>query len=320
MTIISCCGISCLYKSKLMEVISDVIKIDNCIENFSKERLNHEKSKLRLMFFMILFASIETANLLGGNVSAYLDDIYDLDVWSTNIYAFTTVCNININLTMLFIIGELKLRIRVVHKIGKTIFVNQQTVKTHLRFVKQMYDFILKVAKEVNNIFNFLLLVQISMSTVFSVFGSYWATSGTFNGKPITYFRIAGAGIWVWSTTVNMAYTVYIYSHFEYEAKKTVQLMEDLEKAVGKSNLPYKQVVKTVNLIEDLERAIGKSNLPYKQVELFSLQVYVEDFKFSLYGCFPLDWTLLHSMVAGVATYLVIFHQFSNMEKNVQSG
>ncbi|KAF5271164.1 hypothetical protein FQR65_LT17689 [Abscondita terminalis] len=74
---------------------------------------------------------------------------------------------------------------------------------------------------------------------------------------------------------------------------------------------------KTVQLMEDLETAVGKSNLPYKQVELFSLQVYVENFKFSVFGYFPLDWTLLHSMVAGVATYLVIFHQFSNMEKNV---
>ncbi|KAF5272892.1 hypothetical protein FQA39_LY07658 [Lamprigera yunnana] len=74
---------------------------------------------------------------------------------------------------------------------------------------------------------------------------------------------------------------------------------------------------KTVQLMEDLEKAVGKSNFGYKQIELFSLQVYVEDFKFSVFGCFPLDWTLLHSMAAGIATYLVIFHQFSNMEKNL---
>ncbi|KAF5274471.1 hypothetical protein FQR65_LT16985 [Abscondita terminalis] len=67
--------------------------------------------------------------------------------------------------------------------------------------------------------------------------------------------------------------------------------------------------------MEDLEKATNKANLSYKQVELFSLQVYVEDYKFSVFGCFPLDWTLLHSMVAVVATYLVIFHQFSNIEK-----
>ncbi|KAF5272606.1 hypothetical protein FQR65_LT17324 [Abscondita terminalis] len=52
----------------------------------------------------------------------------------------------------------------------------------------------------------------------------------------------------------------------------------------------------TVQLMEDLERTAIKSNLPYKQVELFSLQVYVEDFKFSVFGSFPLDWTLLHTV------------------------
>ncbi|KAF5279263.1 hypothetical protein FQR65_LT15448 [Abscondita terminalis] len=97
-----------------------------------------------------------------------------------------------------------------------------------------------------------------------------------------------------WAVTITAEFCIWISQLIciKYQAKRTVQLMEDLEKAVGKSNLPY------------------------KQVELFSLQVYVEDFKFSLFGCFPLDWTLLHSMAAGVATYLVIFHQFSNIERN----
>ncbi|KAF5272890.1 hypothetical protein FQA39_LY07656 [Lamprigera yunnana] len=79
----------------------------------------------------------------------------------------------------------------------------------------------------------------------------------------------------------------------------------------------YNYVKKTVHLMEDLETAVGQYNLAYKQIDLFALQVYVEDFKFSVFGCFPLDWTLLHSMAAGIATYLVIFYQFSNMEKNI---
>ncbi|KAK4883273.1 hypothetical protein RN001_006592 [Aquatica leii] len=115
------------------------------------------------------------------------------------------------------------------------------------------------------------------------------------NGRQNTFGAYVGAAYWICVDIMGLVMVLYHFVTFKNEARKTVRLMEDLE------------------------RAVGKSNLPYKQVELFSLQVYVEDFKFSIYGCFPLDWTLLHSMVAGVATYLVIFHQFSNMEKNAQS-
>ncbi|KAF5305364.1 hypothetical protein FQR65_LT18704 [Abscondita terminalis] len=76
-------------------------------------------------------------------------------------------------------------------------------------------------------------------------------------------------------------------------------------------------VKKVVDLVEELENTVGQSNLPYKQVELLSLQVYVEDFKFAIFGCIPLDWTLFHSMLAGVASYLVILHQLNTMENMI---
>ncbi|KAF5286009.1 hypothetical protein FQR65_LT13006 [Abscondita terminalis] len=53
---------------------------------------------------------------------------------------------------------------------------------------------------------------------------------------------------------------------------------------------------KTAQLIEDLENSLGRSKLSYKQVELFALQIYTEDFKFIVFRSFPLDWTLLHSL------------------------
>ncbi|KAB0796465.1 hypothetical protein PPYR_10526 [Photinus pyralis] len=76
----------------------------------------------------------------------------------------------------------------------------------------------------------------------------------------------------------------------------------------------YEEAKKTVHIVEDLKRLISVRNSECLQVELLSIQVYTNDFKFSIYGCFLLDWRLLHSMASSIATYLVIFHQFHMME------
>ncbi|XP_031347649.1 uncharacterized protein LOC116174012 [Photinus pyralis] len=73
---------------------------------------------------------------------------------------------------------------------------------------------------------------------------------------------------------------------------------------------------KTVEIMEHLEGFMDKLYVQHLQVQLFSLQVYVNDFKFDIFGCFPLDWTLLRSMASGITTYWIIFHQFSHMEKH----
>ncbi|KAF5302620.1 hypothetical protein FQR65_LT19102 [Abscondita terminalis] len=149
-----------------------------------------------------------------------------------------------------------------------------------------------ELGKAVNVVLNIFVCYKLSVCWIFIVIAFFWMSANTYGGQAMSIGVYVSVLIWICANVSDVLTVVYHFVAFNEEAKKTVQLMEDLEKAVGKSNLPY------------------------KQVELFSLQVYVEDFKFSVFGCFPLDWTLLHSMVAGVATYLVIFHQFSNMEKN----
>ncbi|KAF5282786.1 hypothetical protein FQR65_LT02783 [Abscondita terminalis] len=46
-------------------------------------------------------------------------------------------------------------------------------------------------------------------------------------------------------------------------------------------------------------------------IEIYSLQMYHNRLKFYVCGLFPLDYTLLHTIVAGVTTYLVILVQFN---------
>ncbi|KAL3271537.1 hypothetical protein HHI36_022014 [Cryptolaemus montrouzieri] len=66
--------------------------------------------------------------------------------------------------------------------------------------------------------------------------------------------------------------------------------------------------------IQKLQVQFGRHNLPYKSAELFLLKSKINEPKSSVCGFFPLDWTLVYSMVAGITTYLVYLVQFREME------
>ncbi|KAB0801638.1 hypothetical protein PPYR_03824 [Photinus pyralis] len=76
------------------------------------------------------------------------------------------------------------------------------------------------------------------------------------------------------------------------------------------------QAKRTLYLIEDLEQKTSKLSFNYMQVELISLQVFLQDLRFSVLGCLPMDWTLMRIMLAATASYLVILYQFSNEKVN----
>ncbi|XP_044764131.1 uncharacterized protein LOC123320771 isoform X2 [Coccinella septempunctata] len=69
---------------------------------------------------------------------------------------------------------------------------------------------------------------------------------------------------------------------------------------------------KAVEAIHDIQLRIGRKNLPYKSMELFLLNSKLNDLK--VCGFFPLDWTLIYSMVAGISTYIVYLIQFREVE------
>ncbi|XP_044763766.1 gustatory receptor for bitter taste 66a-like isoform X4 [Coccinella septempunctata] len=75
-----------------------------------------------------------------------------------------------------------------------------------------------------------------------------------------------------------------------------------------------------VENIYDIQTRIGRKNLPYKSMELFLLKSKLNELKFSVCGFFPLDWTLIYSMVAGITTYLVYLIQFREMEQSRSSS
>ncbi|KAF5272894.1 hypothetical protein FQA39_LY07660 [Lamprigera yunnana] len=212
------------------------------------------------------------------------------------IQILTTLLSNNRFILLAIIILELKKRFNRLNKFVKRLILERRirTTKIKIKEVKNLRTLMFNIIFQMRFALEMELLCKIIGSSMLSVFQFYqlsktFSLTAFWNDLPSYIFPIA----WAVTIMIEVCILLGLLTNIELKAKKTVQLMEDLEKAVGKSNLAY------------------------KQIELFSLQVYVEDFKFSVFGCFPLDWTLLHSMAAGIATYLVIFHQFSNMEKNV---
>ncbi|KAF5282384.1 hypothetical protein FQR65_LT14320 [Abscondita terminalis] len=150
-----------------------------------------------------------------------------------------------------------------------------------------------QLGKEINVVFNSFVLYKFFVCCFFAVVSLFWATSTTSDQKPKGIEMLVIMLYWLFVNIVDVIGVLNYFTTLEKEVKKVV------------------------DVVEELENTVGQSNLPYKQVELLSLQVYVEDFKFAIFGCIPLDWALFHSMLAGVASYLVILHQLNTMENMI---
>ncbi|KAK9874184.1 hypothetical protein WA026_002537 [Henosepilachna vigintioctopunctata] len=66
--------------------------------------------------------------------------------------------------------------------------------------------------------------------------------------------------------------------------------------------------------IQIIQHNVRQERIPYKSMELFLLNTKINDRKFSVAGCFYLDWNLIYCIVSGVSTYLVYLIQFREME------
>ncbi|XP_045468145.1 gustatory receptor 68a-like [Harmonia axyridis] len=75
----------------------------------------------------------------------------------------------------------------------------------------------------------------------------------------------------------------------------------------------------TVEVINDKQRKLGRNNLPYKSMELFLLNSKLNHLDVSVGGFFPLNWTLIYSMVSCISTYLVYLIQFREVEMQKKS-
>ncbi|KAF5300139.1 hypothetical protein FQR65_LT09230 [Abscondita terminalis] len=267
------------YESLETTAIND---IDHTFATLTAQRADYKKSRKIILTFVLVKYFTTLMSIL-GDVLINLELIYGTFMYQISAFLNANRCCLNSIMLL-----NIKDKMKIMHHFLRNfdLLQEKQTIVIQLKKVLKLHTIIIEVALRIQKIFKMEMLLRILTCFFYSTFSLY-----DYDYDDVLSFVIGQ--LWAITYIAEFVVLVYSYSSVETTAKKTVQLMEDLE------------------------RAVGKSNLPYKQVELFSLQVYVEDFKFSVFGCFPLDWTLLHSMVAGVATYLVIFHQFSNMEKKV---
>ncbi|KAK6643893.1 hypothetical protein RUM43_000158 [Polyplax serrata] len=77
------------------------------------------------------------------------------------------------------------------------------------------------------------------------------------------------------------------------------------------SDLSTKEAEKTANYLHEL--FIESDDVELKEeIEIFSLQLLHRKVEFNACGFFKLDFSLLHSMVGAVTTYIIILMQFQD--------
>ncbi|KAF5282382.1 hypothetical protein FQR65_LT14318 [Abscondita terminalis] len=115
---------------------------------------------------------------------------------------------------MLFIVAELRLRLCKLYNVGCKPSFTQLDPKMGLKFLKHTYNEIWVVVTELNSIFAFSLLIEISSNAIFTIFGCFWAINGTYNGRATNYYRYAGDSMWIPFTVIHVVVIVYFCTAF----------------------------------------------------------------------------------------------------------
>ncbi|KAF5275231.1 hypothetical protein FQR65_LT04265 [Abscondita terminalis] len=95
--------------------------------------------------------------------------------------------------------------------------------------------------------------------------------------------------IWITGNAINFCWIINPWTTLCKKAKKTATIIHDIWNKYASAN--------------DVDANVN-------HLQLISLQILNTELKFTAYGFFPLDWTLLHAIVSAVATYVVILIQF----------
>ncbi|XP_045467819.1 gustatory receptor 68a-like [Harmonia axyridis] len=159
--------------------------------------------------------------------------------------------------------------------------------------IVKLFDGFHNTIEECHRIFSYTILIDISHQFTSILFSFFWAI---INGESLSSIR----GVlfffvncsWVFCFIYRIMCFVVTFASVEQESKLAVEN------------------------IYDIQTRIGRKNLPYKSMELFLLKSKLNELKFSVCGFFPLDWSLIYSMVAGITTYLVYLIQFREMEQD----
>ncbi|KAF5286015.1 hypothetical protein FQR65_LT13012 [Abscondita terminalis] len=215
---------------------------------------------------------LETLIALLDGIAVTLGSLQNLEFSKCSyLFYIAEFLNGNVLCFLLCFLNEIKKRIQLIHSVIE----NSHQFRIPLLFLVPVFKIFVKLkdlARETNVVFSVFVCYKLFVCWTFTLIAVFWISSDRYSGQAMTMGLYVTTVFWVFANTTDIIVILYHFVVLENEAKKTVEIMVDLE------------------------RAVGKFNLPFKLVELFSLQVYVEDFKLSVFGCVLLDWTLLHSV------------------------
>lgn len=175
---------------------------------------------------------------------------------------------------------------------------NNDSHSTKVIFLRDIQDSLCGTSETLNSAYSFLLLytsaktfICLTHSLYFILLRLFMSDSNTCgDGSPYSYY------MWFLHYAIKLVWLVFYSSSAIQQANRTAVLVHKL---ITKTRDP--------GLREELR--------------LFSLQLLHRKVKFTACGFFPLDFTLLYSIVGAVTTYLVILIQFQlSLPKADQNG
>ncbi|XP_043283779.1 gustatory receptor 68a-like [Venturia canescens] len=165
------------------------------------------------------------------------------------------------------------------------VLVTSDVCAEQLRFISEIHYHMCTVGKQINRIFDWSVIINVMVAFVILSANMYYI-----------FYEVQRPG----ETDIPQ-----IISYIQWELFHSVPLII----VVIVSNLTSHQSIVTGKLIHEIRVENTDSDL-YQAVKSFSLQLHHQRLEFTAGGFFPINSTLLQTMIGKITTYLVILIQF----------
>ncbi|KAJ9599119.1 hypothetical protein L9F63_010387, partial [Diploptera punctata] len=189
-----------------------------------------------------------------------------------------------IMLKQLFVEINFKLKLICYHKIMRAHDLRTQMSVLNVRSLAGLHENLCSVIKMINYVYSVPLLLSIILVLFYLIFCVFMFISKVFNNENFKCIPI------------------HVYVIFFYFLSKAIIIIYYCKICSSKAN-------RTGVLVHQVLRFTINEKIR-EELELFSLQLLHQKVQFTACGFFPLDFTLLYSVVGAVTTYLVILLQF----------
>ncbi|KAK5646029.1 hypothetical protein RI129_004493 [Pyrocoelia pectoralis] len=240
---------------------------------------------------LIMFVVITFGYIFSNKVIEMFERVDDIDREFKDLANWNQYINVDVNLFLAWAIetnydtDAIKVTkgiLKTVEMISDPISVIEKVVTIHIKLSD--------TASLINTSFSVQLLFRITIAFITIVTALYTIGvkfSSTEEDTGILEDVDAMFTVWAASSALELVLIVWVTNSTCEEANKCPRLMHKIRNATKNAKLQ-------------------------DTIEMYSLQMYHNRLQFYVCGLFPLDYTFLHTIVAGVTTYLVILIQFNS--------